>query len=118
MKSRTIVITLLVIVVVVAGIFFLYQQKTVVYADLNSLKLIPQPERFTELFFQNASDLPRATVAGQPISFAFTIHNVEYATTTYPYEVYFESSDGEQVDFTSGTVTLPSDASTTIPVSY
>jgi hypothetical protein len=118
MQSRPAITLIILVCVILAGSFFLYQEKSVVYADLNSLKLIPQPETFTELYFENASYLPRATVAGQPISFSFGIHNVEYATMTYPYEVYFEYPDGSQIYFTSGTVTLASDASTSIPVTY
>ena len=118
MKSRTTTILLFILFVILAASFFLYQDKSAVYAELNSLKLIPQPEQFTELYFENSSNLPRSTVAKQPITFSFGIHNVEYATTTYPYEVYFEYPDGSQVDITSGIVTLPNDASTTIPVSY
>jgi hypothetical protein len=115
------------IIVIIALAIFLYAVNVAgartrfndaVYNQLNDWKLIPTPERFTELYFQNSANLPRATVAGQPISFAFTIHNVEGITTTYPYVVYFEYPDASQVVFTSGTVTLASDASTTIPVTH
>jgi hypothetical protein len=85
---------------------------------LNLLKLIPQPERFTELYFENASALPRATVARQTASFAFTIRNFENATTAYPYEVYFEYPNGERIGFATGTVVLANNASLTIAVSH
>lgn len=118
MPPRKTVIVILVLAIVLVGAFLLYHQKSAVYAGLNSLKLIPQPEQFTELYFENSSALPRATVAKQPISFSFGIHNVEGTSTVYPYEVYFEYPDGSKVNLAAGTVTLPSDASTTISVSH
>ena len=118
MTTRSTTIILFVIFLVLAGSFFLYQQSSAIYAGLNSLKLIPQPETFTELYFENASYLPRATVAGKPISFAFTIHNVEATTTVYPYEVYFEGLNGIKEVLQSGTVSLADNTTTTINVSY
>ncbi len=119
MKKTTIIVILLILAAIAAGSYLIAQfYGSTVYAGLNSLKLIPQPERFTELYFNNSSNLPRATVAKKPISFSFGIHNVEATTTVYPYEVYFVDNTGYRVNFTSGTVTLASDASTTISVSY
>jgi uncharacterized membrane protein len=109
MKKATIFIIL--IILVAASLLFYYYEGA-------RLNLVPQPERFTELYFIDSSNLPRQTVAKQPISFSFGIHNVEYMTMTYPYEVYLMYTDGHRLSIASGTITLPNDASTTIPVSY
>lgn len=118
MRPRTVIVVIIVIAVVIAGSFYAYKNESMIYGTLASLNLIPQPERFTELYFENASDLPQATVAAQPISFSFGIHNVEYKTTTYPYEVYFEDAEGNMTILAENTVTLPENGSTVITVSY
>ncbi|HWA51823.1 MAG TPA: hypothetical protein VG895_02095 [Patescibacteria group bacterium] len=48
-----------------------------------------QPERFTELYFENHTSLSIN-------SFEFTVHNLEDREMTYPYEVYVQSSDAKQ----------------------
>src|ERR1700722_16939 len=108
--------TTIVLVLLFAAAVFLYISRSAVYAQLNAWDLIPQPETFTELYFQNSSNLPTETVANQPISFAFTIHNVEATTTVYPYIVYFQDQNGNRTIFTSDTVTLLNNESTTINV--
>ncbi len=107
-----------IVAVLLAASFIAYQKRDVIYGELNALKLIPIPERFTELYFENSSSLPRKTVAGQPISFSFTIHNVEGTTTTYPYSVYFKYPNGAQISFANSNVILAADASTSIKVTY
>jgi hypothetical protein len=107
-----------VVILAVCVVVFLSYKKEAVQAELNNLKLIPIPERFTELYFNNASSLPRQTVRGQQDSFSFTIHNVEGATTTYPYSVYFQYALGYKVIFASSTVTLAPDESTTTAISH
>ena len=108
--------SVIIFVLLFAAVIFLYVSQSGIYAQLNAWDLIPRPETFTELYFQNSSNLPTETVANQPISFAFTIHNVEATTTVYPYIVYFEDASGNRTIFTSDTVTLQSNASTTINV--
>lgn len=107
-----------VVAAVVAIILLAYQAKGAIYAQLNNLKLIPQPERFTELYFLNSSFLPRETVAKQQMAFAFVIHNVEGVTTTYPYAAYFEYPDGSKTSLQGGIVSLANNASTTISVTH
>jgi uncharacterized membrane protein len=68
--------------------------------------LIPRPERFTELYFDDHINLPKEISKGQEISFSFTIHNLEGQTTEYPYIIYFKSLDGQVVNIDESTVTL------------
>jgi len=118
MRSRTVIIVIVIFAIVLGGSFYIYQKQFTISGVLTSANLIPQPERFTELYFENASTLPNATVALQPISFSFDIHNVEYATTTYPYEVYFQDAQGAMTMLAQNSVTLPANGSTVISVSY
>ena len=83
--------------------------------ELLALRLIPQEERFTELYFDQ---YPTATEhAGlQRISFTFAIHNKEGATVTYPYTVYGEANDQILIS-SSATTTVGADETAVIPVS-
>jgi hypothetical protein len=110
------VLGILIVVVLVA--FGAYHEKSAIYSELSQLKLIPEQERFTELYFNDASSLPRQTNKGVVDTFSFTIHNVEYATTTYPYRVYFVYPSGRQVPFATSTITLTPNASTTVNISH
>ena len=112
---KTLIIIVVLLLVTIGG--FAYAGRNTLYNELNTLKLIPEPERFTELYFDDSASLPRNTVKGEPVSFSFTVHNVEGATTTYPYRVYFQDPSGDQQTLTTGTVSLADGASTAIPVS-
>lgn len=95
-----------VIVLAIAGSLALYAYRSPVYAEMNALKLIPQQEPFTELYFENPSALPAEVIAGKPNYFGFVIHNLEGATTTYPYVVYLKYPSGQEGLIMNGTTTL------------
>lgn len=117
--SRPKLILFLLILVLIIGVYFIfYYGQGPLYQLFNNLSLVPRPERFTELYFNNSSLLPTATAKNKPVSFSFTIHNEEGASFVYPYIVYFEDPQGNKVDLSSGVVTLDDNATTTIPVSH
>ena len=62
--------------------------------QLNSWKLLPQPERLTELYFTNPNNLPTTYTPGQNQTVSFTVHNLEYRTTTYNYAINEVNQDG------------------------
>ena len=95
-----------------------YIERASIYKGLDRLKLIPQPEHFTELYFENHSSLPKQSISGKNVSFSFTIHNLEGATTTYPYSVYFEYPSGFRVIFQNSTTTIADDMYQTIATSH
>lgn len=65
--------------------------------QLNSWKLLPEPEKLTELYFTKPNSLPTTYVPNQKQSINFTVHNLEYQTMTYKYAIVEESQDGKQV---------------------
>lgn len=90
-----------------------------IHRKLSDWKLIPIPETYTELYFEDHTSLPKKTTAGEVTTFSFTIHNMEGVTTTYPYEVYFEYPlSGEKVLFAKDSVTLQKGEYETISVSH
>lgn len=81
--------------VAVLFLIFLYQShyvRNTVYAFMNKQLLIPRAETYTELYFTDPAALPKVIKKGDNVSFAFTIHNFEEGTTTYPYKVFLVES--------------------------
>lgn len=72
-----------------------------------------QPERFTELYFEDHLDLPKRAVVDEDMSFRFTIHNLEHSTMEYPYEMYIQFGDRKQ-SLEKSSVTLRHDEYRTI----
>jgi hypothetical protein len=52
-------------------------------ADALRLATTKQPERFTELYFNNTGALPTQVTAGKLYTFSFDVTNREYTTTEY-----------------------------------
>ena len=54
-----------------------------------------QPEKLTELYFGDQSHLPSTYLGGGLVPISFTIHNLEYADTTYRYQVKVVNETGD-----------------------
>jgi uncharacterized membrane protein len=94
---------LVVIVVILLSVGFYTQIKN----QLNDWKLLPQPERLTELYFTTPNSLASTYVPGQVQKVNFTVHNLEYQTETYRYQIIEENQDGSKTQtLTSSTFTL------------
>jgi len=76
-------------------VFVLYQYRNAAYAKMKDWKLAQQPQKFTELYFNDDLNLPNHVSQGEKILFSFMVHNLEGETMQYPYGVYFKSSDGK-----------------------
>lgn len=104
--------------IVVLAVFDLYLYRPAIYAELDTLKLIPRPERLTELYLNDSLKLPKTINKGDVVPFSFAVHNLEGKTTTYPYVIYIQSSDGSTIPIDRSSVTLADQTSTTIRESY
>jgi hypothetical protein len=109
---------LIAILILIGVVFLIYVYRGAIYGEMGALKLIPGPERFTELYFTDPASLPTSTTSGETLSFSFTINNLEGATTAYPYVVYFQTPTGGSIVLRRDTISLADNASTTIPISY
>ena len=99
-------VPLVILVVVGLGIGFHQQIKN----QLNAWKLLPEPERLTELYFTSPNNLPNAYVPGQAQNVRFTVHNIEYQTETYQYKIVEQNQDSSQSQqLSSGSFTLHQD---------
>ena len=83
---KQVTLSILVIVVVGMTIFFNFNRASI-YNGLVALDLIPQPEKLTELYFDNNANLPGSATSNQTIRFAFVIHNLETTDYQYTYAV-------------------------------
>ena len=83
------VLGIVVIVLVGYGVFSIpYVQET-----LKSWRVLPQPERLTEAYFTDHQNLPTKYTPNSLISVDFTLHNIEYKTTLYKYQILQQSED-------------------------
>lgn len=103
------------VVVAVAGT--LLWRTPAAQARLADWKLLPQPEAYTELYFNNSQELPSVPTT-QSISFSFHLHNVEGATVTYPYDVVAYGANGVATVVKNGSVTLGNGIYTDVPVTF
>lgn len=88
-----------------------------IYQVLASMKLVPLPESFTELYITNHTELPATIKSYVPIQFSFTIHNQENKTMQYPYEVYLVV-DGKKYVIDTKKVSLSNNVYKTIRESF
>lgn len=86
-----------------------------VYPELYALNIIPKPETFTELYFEDHENLPIEVLPQQSYVFSFTIHNVEYRNMTYPYQTYLLTNNKKTL-LQEGNVSLGQNQRKTIQV--
>jgi len=75
------------VALVVGSLTFFNSNRASVYNELMALDLIPQPEKLTELYFNDNANLPASATSNQVVSFEFVIHNLETTDYQYVYNV-------------------------------
>lgn len=74
---------------------------------MNDWLLLPRPQRFTELYFTDHTQIPAAADAGSTQKLLFTVHNLENRDTTYRYQLIAVPENGTpDRPLGEGTVTL------------
>jgi uncharacterized membrane protein len=68
-------------------------QRQAIYDQLYDWKLIPRPERLTELYFTDHTNLPKTYEPDETQVVKFTVRNLEYRTTDYSYVVGVMNDD-------------------------
>jgi len=85
---------------------------------MRAWKLLPEPEKLTELYFTRPNNLPTKYTPGQTQTVSFTTHNLEYQTVDYHYQITEQSQTTNQSQtLASGSFTLPQDIYHTTSVS-
>jgi hypothetical protein len=85
--------------------------------NMITLATTVKAETFTELYFEDHTNLPKDTNLYEEKTFKFTVHNLEYKTMTYPYEVYIDF-EGEKQMIDEGSISLKQNQYKTIEESY
>jgi uncharacterized membrane protein len=102
-QVKWVIVSALLVVVIAIGIGFHQHIKN----QLNAWKLLPEPERLTELYFTHPNNLPSTYTPGQDQTVSFTAHNIEYRTVTYSYKINESSQNAAHTKLlSSGSFTL------------
>lgn len=72
--------------------------------QLDSWRLLPRPETYTELYFEPQHKLAYAYNPGQDLQVSFVVSNHESQTVTYHYKIVAKADQSEQVLSTGQTV--------------
>lgn len=96
---------------------------SVIYFSLKDIKVFagklkPNPERFTELYFEDHTLLPKNALNNTVYDFSFTVRNLEYTPMEYPYKVFIEPENGERQILDEGSFYLNHDEYKTIVESF
>jgi hypothetical protein len=101
-RNRIIIAAVMFLFLVLA--FVRYQNELSI--ELYKLKLVPQGETFTELYFEDYAGISReAPQSGKAVPFSFVINNLEGVDKSYNYIVYFQN-DEKKFLMDKGTVDL------------
>ncbi len=92
MNKKLIITVLIITLVLVIASALLFYFRANIIDNLKKWELIPEPEPYTEIYFENHTKLP-IVLSNSPQSFSFTIHNVEYKNMNYKYEVYIKTGN-------------------------
>lgn len=74
------------------------------------------PIGFTELYFENSTNLPKYAVFREKFAFQFTVHSLESHDKEYRYEAYALNGD-TKLQLGNGTFSLKDNESKTITIS-
>lgn len=83
----------------------LFSFDRIVARQLSAWKLLPRPERLTELYFPDHAQLPTTFTPDALAIVRFTIHNQEHQATQYYYILTVQAAGKEQL-VGDGTITL------------
>jgi hypothetical protein len=90
-----------------AILVLLFSHERYVKDQLNAWKLLPQPEKITELYFTKPNNLPTSYSSNQTEVTMFTVHNSEYRTVRYSYKIIEQSVNSKKtVQLAQGEFTL------------
>jgi hypothetical protein len=77
-----------------------------IYDQFYDWKLIPRPERLTELYFTDHRNIPQAYAPGKALTMSFTVRNLEHRATGYDYTISQTTTDGTAKQLADGSFSL------------
>ncbi|HKU18054.1 MAG TPA: hypothetical protein VJP80_02160 [Candidatus Saccharimonadales bacterium] len=115
LASRVVIIAIVALLCIGASAAALIHRHTIAHAF--TLATTHQPERYSELYFDNSAHLPLYSPAYKAERVSFHIANHQGKTTTYAYRVVFQVGAKTSV-LRSGSVTIADGSSADISVTY
>jgi hypothetical protein len=98
-----------IIIIIVLGLGIIFHLP--IDRQLHSWKLLPEPERFTELYFTEPNSLPIKYLPDQIQNVRFTVHNLEGKDISYKYRIFeISQANGSDQILANGGFTLPQNA--------
>ena len=91
------ILVVLGVALAVGVLIFINVQRAVIRDTLTALYLIPQPERLTELYFENSANLSNIPTNNKQVSFSFVVHNLETSDYQYTYDVSVYANGAQHV---------------------
>jgi hypothetical protein len=82
------------VVVILVGLAIAFHHT--IHNQLNDWKVLPEPEKLTELYFTHPNKLPSSYTPGQPVAVDFTVHDLEYKTENYKYQIIESNNSRSQ----------------------
>ena len=95
------------------GALLCFSSKAAIAAQLNAWKVLPRPERFSELYFTDYARLPITFAPGRLQTVGFGVHNLEHDTIQYRYTIVAQAA-GKKKLLADGQLTLAHDGTQTI----
>ena len=87
-------------------IYSLPRAATAVHGQLDEWKMLPRPERLSELYFDNHKNLPQKFSPDDIYDIRFSVKNLEHRVTTYDFTVSAETPEGSSQALDAGKFTL------------
>jgi len=114
--TARVIIYIDIIIILILGGALLFNNPTVRQTWVLATTI--QPERFTELYFENHTELPKFATKDESYEFKFTIHNLEHQTKQYKYEISITDDKEDKQILKVKTLTLKHDEFATIPIYF
>ena len=106
LHNRQVITIAVIVIVAVGGIFLTTLHATRIEQQLHAWKLLPQPEKLTELYVLDRQSLKLDYTPGQELPVAFTIANHEGSKRTYIYTLSLSSAGHDTVQLHTGEATI------------
>lgn len=74
--------------------------------QLGDWRLLHEPERLTELYFTDYTQLPKSLTVGTRQVVTFTVRNLEHQAATYHYKIVAKPDEGAEQPLSNGTFIL------------
>ncbi len=106
MSTRNIAILSATLFTLLSAVVLLSANTHSIKSILNTYHLLPEPEKFSELYFERHMELPQTSNQNEQIPFRFTLHNLENKVMEYKYQITAETTSSGKLLLDEGFIRL------------